>query len=112
MTHWQLVGAVQVCGREGTGTVLYDHLRIFQDNEVATDRLVLPETTGKVTRILQKGNTENTVKYPGSVSGRPLNMQEHDYLRSTRQGQVDLCQHFHSASSLWSGWRVIRTIPK
>ena len=100
-TEWEQIETVQICGREGTGTVLFNFHTMFPLGEIpstirSTNRTILPEPSGKVTRILQKGNKENTVKYTGSLSGRPLNMQEHDYIRSERQGQVDLCQHFHS----------------
>lgn len=62
----------------------------------STVRKVLYSQTEKLGTQLRQGNTAKTVQLPGSTGGRTLNLLAHDYMRSRYQGQVDLCQAFHS----------------
>ena len=114
---WSCFEEVTCCGIEGQGVILYTPNNALGlvtlalngsiigqpiANEVANTinsigtREVDTEPGGRISKIMWKGNREYTIKLPGSSAGRPINLAAHDIMRSTLQGRVDLCQHWHS----------------
>ena len=59
-------------------------------------RYIEAEPDGKLSATLVKGNRSHELKLQGSTNGRGINITYGDQARSVHQGQVDLCQHWHS----------------
>ena len=100
--NWSFANNVVVCGTEGDDFLVVTHHNGFPQaaqahNTVSrTERVVVYSGTEKLGTELRHGNTNQTVKLPGYTTGRTVNMMSTDYIRSAKQGQVDLCQAFHS----------------
>ena len=100
--EWLMTQKIVICGTEGSNYIVVCNVNGFiapnqaLNEAESTELTVVYSQSEKLGTILRQGNNAHSVQLPGYISGRTLNMTAHDYMRSTYQGQVDLCQAFHS----------------